>query len=260
MSRHSDEHLDLCAEYALGTIDDVSRRRLEEHLREGCRECEAALRDFGVAATALAATAPAVKPSAGLRDRVAAGARSEPRLKPSHARDAMRVVTGVLAAAAIVFFVTSAVLFTRLQKLTGEQTTMRARLDNLEQQLAQAQSSVAFLTGSGTNCIGLAPTGAGDSTLVARACFSPSNGEALVVFDHATAPNGKDLELWVLRGDTPTSLGLVRADAQGHAVIHLPALANAAAVTAFAVSVEETGGSKSAGPQGPVVSVGALRG
>jgi anti-sigma-K factor RskA len=137
---------------------------------------------------------------------------------------------------------------------------MRARIDNMEQQLAQAQSSVAFLTGSGTDCFGLAPTGAGDSTLVARACFSPSNGEALVVLDHATAPSGKDLELWVLRGDTPSSLGLVRADASGHAVIHLPALANASAVTAFAVSVEETGGSKGAGPQGPVVSVGALKG
>lgn len=260
MSRHSDEHLDLCAEYALGTIDDVSRRRLEEHLREGCRECEAALRDFGMATTALAATAPAVKPSPALRERVADAARREPRRKPSRSSGGLRVVTGVLAAASIVFFVTSVLLWTRLQHLTGEQTAMRARLDNMEQQLAQAQSSVAFLTGSGTDCFNFNGTGAGDSTMVARACFSPANGEALVVLDHATAPTGKDIELWVLRGNTPTSLGLVRADANGHAVIHMPALANAGAVTAFALSVEETGGSTGAGPQGPVVSVGALKG
>lgn len=260
MSRHSDEHLDLCAEYALGTIDDVSRRRLEEHLRAGCAECEAALRDFGVATTALAASAPAVKASAALRDRVASAARSEPRRTPSRSGGGLRVVTGVLAAASIVFFVSSVVLFTRLQKLTGEQTAMRARLDNVEQQLAQAQSSVAFLTGSGTDCFTFNSTGQGDSTMVARACFSPANGEALVILDHASAPAGKDIELWVLRGNTPASLGLVRADTSGHAVIHMPALANAGAVTAFALSVEETGGSKGAGPQGPVVSVGALKG
>ena len=138
MSRHSDEHLDLCAEYALGTIDDVSRRRLEEHLRAGCRECEAAMRDFGVATTALAATAPAVKPSPALRERVVAAARSEPRRERARASGGLRLLTGALAAASIVFFVTSVLLWTRVQKLTGEQTTMRARIDNMEQQLAQA--------------------------------------------------------------------------------------------------------------------------
>ena len=119
---------------------------------------------------------------------------------------------------------------------------------------------MAFLTGSGTDCFDFNSTGQGDTTMVARGCFSPASGEALIMLDHVTAPAGKDVELWALRGNTPTSLGLVRADASGHAVIHLPALANAAAVTAFVVSVEESGGSKGAGPQGPVVSVGALRG
>src|SRR5436190_24330522 len=97
VSRHNDEHLDLCAEYALGTIDDVSRRRLEEHVREGCAECEVALRDFGVATMALAATAPAARPSAELRERVVAAARREPRraARPAHG---LRVATFVLAA------------------------------------------------------------------------------------------------------------------------------------------------------------------
>jgi anti-sigma-K factor RskA len=259
VSRHSDEHLDLCAEYALGTIDDLSRRRLEEHLREGCRECEAALRDFRAATTALAATATAAKPSAALRERVAAAARSEPRRVRQRSGSGLRVATFVLAAASIVFLATSVLLWTRVQKLTGQQTAMRAQLDNVQQQLAQAQSSVAFLTGAGTDCFSFNHTGQGDSTVVARACFSPANGEAVLMLDHATAPAGKDYELWVLRGDTPTSLGLVRPDAGGHAVVHLPALANAPAITAFAVSVEVTGGSTGAGPQGPVVSVGALK-
>ena len=259
MSRHSDEHLDLCAEYALGTIDEVSRRRLEEHLREGCAECEAALRDFAAGTMALAATAPAVSPSAALRERVVAAARREPR-RATRPATGLRVATFVLAAASIVFLATSVLLWTRVQTLTGQQTAMRAQLDSVQQELAQAQSSVAFLTGSGTDCFTLNGTGKGDSTMVARGCFSPASGEAVLMLDHATAPSGKDYELWVLRGNTPTSLGLVRPDASGHAVVHLPALANASAVTAFAVSLETTGGSTSAGPQGPVVSVGALKG
>jgi anti-sigma-K factor RskA len=259
VSRHTEEHLDLCAQYALGTLDDVTRRRLEDHLREGCRECESALHDFGMAATALAATAPAVVPSAGLRRRVLAAAGKEPRRAP-RANRGFQVATIVLAAASVVFFATSFMLWTRVQKLTGEQTTLRSRLDSVEEELAQARTTVAFLTGSGTDCFDFAPTGVGDSTMVARGCFNPSSGEAVVMLDHVAAPAGKDFELWVLRGDTPTSLGLVRADASGHAVVHLAALANASAVSAFAVSLEAAGGSTGAGPTGPVVSVGALRG
>ena len=259
MSHHTDEHLDLCAGYALGTLDDVSRRRLEEHLREGCAECEAALRDFGVATTALAATAPAVVPSAGLRRRVMTSAQNEPHRTAKTGRG-FRIATAMLAAASIVFFATTVMLWTRVQKLTGEQTAMRARLDSVEQELAQANSSVAFLTGVGTDCFDFNGTGQGDTTMAARACFNPASGEAVVMLDHVAAPAGKDFELWVLRGDTPASLGLVRADAAGHAVVRVPALGNAAAVTAFAVSLEAAGGSTGAGPAGPVVSVGAFRG
>lgn len=261
MSRHTEEHLDLCAAYALGTIDDVSRRRLEEHVRAGCRECEAALRDFGAATTALAATAPAAAPSPRLRDRVLEAARREPRRRPMR-RGAPVVLTAVLAAASIVFLITTVALWTQVRKLSGEQTALRARLDGVEQELAQARTTVAFLTGAGTDCFDFAPTGQGDSTMVvaARGCFSPSSGEAVLMLGRVSIPAGRDAELWVLRGETPVSLGLVRPDASGHAVVHVPALANATAVTAFAVSIEEAGGSKGAGPAGPVVSVGALGG
>jgi anti-sigma-K factor RskA len=259
VSRHSDEHLDLCAEYALGTIDDLSRRRLEEHLRDGCRECEAALRDFGAATTALAATATAAKPSAALRDRVAAAARREPRRAPARSSGGLRVATFVLAAASVVF--------SRHQRSLVD---ARAEADGPADGDARAAGQRATTARPGA-VVGGVPHRRGygllqlqshparvDSTVVARACFSPANGEAVVMLDHATAPAGKDYELWVLRGDTPTSLGLVRADAGGHAVVHLPALANAPAITAFAVSVEATGGSTGAGPQGPVGQCGSV--
>ncbi len=259
MSRHTDEYLDLCADLALGTIDDLSRRRLEEHLRKGCSECEAALRDFGAATTALAAMSPAATPSRELRGRVLAAAEREPR-RGARRRGTPMAVTATLAAASVVFLVTTVALWTQVRNLSGEQSALRARLDDVEQELAQARTTVAFLTGTGTDCFDFAPTGQADTTMLVRGCFNPASGEALLTLDRVSVPAGKDVELWVLRGDVPTSLGLVRPDASGHAIVHVPALANASAVTAFAVSIEAQGGSTGAGPAGPVVSVGALRG
>jgi anti-sigma-K factor RskA len=258
VSRHTEEYLDLCAEYALGTIDDVSRRRLEAHLQDGCAECEAALRDFGAATTAFAATAPAISASKELRSRVITAAEREPRRRGPR-RGVPMAVAGVLAAASVVFLATTIALWTQVRKLSGEQSALRARLDGVEQELAQARTTVAFLTGTGTDCFDFAPTGQADTTMVARGCFNPSSGEALLTLDQVRVPAGRDVEVWVLRGEAPTSLGLVRPDAQGHAIVHVPALANASAVTAFAVSIEAQGGSIGAGPAGPVVSVGALR-
>ena len=59
MSEHRLEHLDLCAEWALGTLSPEDRRKLDEHLAGGCVECEAALADFSAASVLLAASAPA---------------------------------------------------------------------------------------------------------------------------------------------------------------------------------------------------------
>lgn len=254
VSRHTDEHLDLCAAYALGTLDEVSRRHIELHVREGCPECEAALRDFGVATTALAATAPEAMPSSQLRERVLASAARDVR-RP---RRVPMAVAASLAAAAVIFFVATVSLWMQVRGLNSELLAMRARLDSVEQEFMQASATVAFLTGAGTDCFDFAPTGQGESALVGRGCFSASSGEVVVTLDQVVAPAGKDFELWVLRGGTPTSLGLVRPDNSGHAVVSIPALSNAGAITAFAVSLEAAGGSTGAGPAGPVLSVGAL--
>jgi anti-sigma-K factor RskA len=71
-------------------------------------------------------------------------------------------------------------------------------------------------------------------------------------------PQAGDFELWALHGPKPTSLGLVQVDANGNAVIKLKGVTDPAHLSAFALSLEPTGGSKSAGPSGPVVLVGTI--
>jgi len=63
VSQHRDEHLDLCAAYVLGCLDEADRSRLEAHLAEACPVCEGALRDFGGSAVLLAASVPPALPS-----------------------------------------------------------------------------------------------------------------------------------------------------------------------------------------------------
>ena len=72
MSQHREEHLELCAAWALGSIDEADRQRLDRHMAEGCPVCEAACADFSGATTLLAASAPAATPSPVVRERVLA--------------------------------------------------------------------------------------------------------------------------------------------------------------------------------------------
>ncbi|MCI0453181.1 MAG: anti-sigma factor [Candidatus Latescibacteria bacterium] len=258
MSEHHEEYLDLCAAYALGVIDEVGQRRLEEHLAHGCSICEAALADFSSAAVAIASTAAPAKPSPRLRERVLAAARSQPRAPSLRRRPAF--VQVVLAAASIALLATTVTMWQRVERMTAERDATRVQLEEIARELEDSKRIERLLASPDTDCFDLAATGTVDTTLSARACFDRSSGGAVLVFHGATPPSGHDYELWVLHGDHPVSLGIVRADASGRALTHLDAIASPVTVTAFAVSLEPAGGSTAPGPSGPVIRVAALEG
>src|SRR5262245_22317055 len=72
MSRHRDEHLDLCAAHVLGTLSEAERRELEAHLAEGCEPCAAELRALSAGAAVLAMSVPQHRAPAAVRARVLA--------------------------------------------------------------------------------------------------------------------------------------------------------------------------------------------
>jgi anti-sigma-K factor RskA len=75
----NDNHIGDDAElYALGALDDVSARRVEQHIA-GCPECAKRVNDALLAAAALAEALPAVAPSAELGSRLTASAASSAR-------------------------------------------------------------------------------------------------------------------------------------------------------------------------------------
>jgi len=93
-----------------------------------------------------------------------------------------------------------------------------------------------------------------------RVVVDPTTGDTAVVLTGMDASmNGKVYELWAIRGSQPPEpAGLLTVAQDGTVTARVDAVAQPAEVTAFAVSIEPTGGSKS--PTGPIVLVGAIAG
>jgi anti-sigma-K factor RskA len=289
VSQHRDEHLDLCAGWALGCLDDADRARLEAHLADGCDVCETALREFGEATTWLAAAAPVTRPPARLRARVLDAARAAGR-GPATERGTTRVPEtigvptrtdrivpietarrgrsaffGWLAAAVCAgLLIWSATSLLRLRARTADQTAQIAELEReraaLEERLAEADRWVGVVTAADARLAVLRPTAQGDAAFAGRAIVDPGSRRAVVTLTHATPPEGRDYELWSIRDGKPRSLGLIRADAAGHAFLQLE-IGDVATLQALAVSLEPKGGAPTKeAPSGPVVLLGALGG
>jgi anti-sigma-K factor RskA len=270
---HRDEHLDLCAAYALGSLDAEDRLRLEQHLAAGCDACESALQEMSGAVTVLAASAPAVEPPPALRARILRAAREDaadqrsPRDIATAASQRTRTVwmwSGWAAAAAcLVLALWGWNAASRLRAALDDQRLRIAQLerdrDDLEERLAVEKRTVGVLTASSARFATLAPTLQGDVRWRGRATLD-LRGNAVVAFENLETPDDRDYELWAIRDGKPRSLGLVHADANGAALVHVE-VENAASVAAFALSLEPKGGAPTPdAPSGPVVLVGTLGG
>jgi anti-sigma-K factor RskA len=220
----------------------------------------------------LAASAPPLAPPPALRARVLERVQREgtPRragapVVAMPARRTSRLVTWGWAAAAAVLAVSAVVSWQSSMRLQAEVETARRQLGEQQRQLADRQKQLdderrwsALLEQSATRVVDLDLTPQGTAVLRARAIVDPGTRRAIIVFTNFTPPAGADYQLWALRDGKPESLGLVRADASGRAMVRIDDIGDPAHLQAFAVSLEKAGGSHSAGPEGPVVMLGKL--
>ena len=144
----------------------------------------------------------------------------------------------------------------RLTDIRRDVAVMEAQLERLELELSEKQRLQTTLVAAAVEVITLAPTGDGPAPL-ARVAFTPSTWDAVAMLTDATAPEGHDYQLWALKSEGVTNLGVIHADERGDAVIALQIADAAAGIQGFAVSLEPEGGSPDpAAPSGPVVAVG----
>jgi len=288
VSQHRAEHLDLCAGWALGSLDAADAARLEAHVAAGCAVCDAALREFAEATELLAATAPAAEPPPALRTRVleaarstgaagtaAAGAAAATPGAATPARDRVVPIEGararrgvplgwIAAAVAAGLLVWTGTSLVRLRQGVATKDAHIAALEreriDLQQRLAESGRWVGVVTAAEARVALLSPTAQGDAALRGRAIVDPGSRRAIVTFTNMHAPEGRAYELWTIRAGQPQSLGVIQSDAAGNAFLQLE-VGDVATLQALAVSLEPAGGSPTKNaPSGPVVMLGALGG
>lgn len=279
MSEHRPEHLDLCAGLALGSLDPADRRVLEEHVASGCEVCEAALADFSATTVMLAASVSGPRPSDRLRARVLEQvnrttqeseasqtdereAREAPRViefKPKPRGSAFPLWIPALAAAALA--VTSVLFWNNARRLESELKAMRGDIAQLNGELADEKRLNEVLNSPEAKVATLDVTPQGERALRGRVTYDPVTHRAVVIFENLKPPSGRDYQLWALLGAKPKSLGVIKADSTGRAVVRLDDAGDPATLVAFAVSLEPAGGSPNPeAPSGPVVMFGKIGG
>jgi anti-sigma-K factor RskA len=262
VSAHREELLELCAGYVLGNLTEPERTTLEEHLKAGCPTCEAEIHRLGRGAWAFAAATPRLLEPSALRARVLGTVQADTGRRAPIALPRRRrapVMGWVAAVAAIVIAAFGVMEWRTASLLKRELAASREEISRLNQQIQSEQEWAAVATAPQTRVIELAPTPAGSPQLHARVTYDPTTRRALVAVSNFAAPPGKDYQLWAILKTGPSSLGLVRADSQGRAMLRLTDAGDPAALAAFAVSLEQEGGAPTTfAPAGPVVMVGKI--
>jgi len=269
MSRHREEHLELCAARVLGVLDEAGERELEAHLAEGCAQCEAELRALSGGALVLAMSVEQHRAPAAVRARVlaalesggASGRQAEPGAVERPRRPWVASPAGALLAAAALLAVALAGVTTwrRTEELTRELGAARAITDSLQRSLDEERRWAAVMSAPDARTVKLAPTPQGAPALAAEVHYDPASDRALLFVQGFVPPSDRDYELWAITAAGPTSLGVVHAGPDGRAVVRVERLTRDGAVAAFAVSLEAAGGSPDHHkPSGPVVMLGKL--
>lgn len=96
----------------------------------------------------------------------------------------------------------------------------------------------------------------GDVPYRASALLNGDAGEAMLVSSELAPQEGKDYQLWLIRGDQKISAGLLDAEVGATLAQIDPALLREGAPDAIAVTIEPTGGMPQ--PTGPIVLLGKV--
>jgi hypothetical protein len=236
-----------------------------------------------VLAAANGAMAPAVTASSAAPSGTAAG-KAGPRVppppialpqtaKPQAPRTLLRLLTlptslrawmaisGACLLVALVFAVIAWNFASQAKRMHDEVGGGTEVITRLNEQLQDAKLWGELFTLPDARMATLESTSRAEATMRARAVYDPRSQRALMVFSGLRAPRGKAFQLWSIEGPHLSSLGIIKADGQGRAVVRVEQAGDPNRLTDFGVSLEDEGGSSSStGPVGPLVLVGKIEG
>jgi anti-sigma-K factor RskA len=249
----------LASAYAIGALDAEERIACDAHLVEpehrGCSEELELARESGAL---LAESLPPIAPSPE------SWARIERRIGAASGRGlAWTGWAAAAAAAALLVWVamdrdrvhTQLALNTAAaQAESRRRAECASDLAHLQTDAHLRQEALELLQRTGTRLIALDAQDGAPQT--ARLIYNPA-GQGFLVGGGLHAPEGKDYELWVIRGDRKLPAGLLKGAGSGGLVAAIdPALLNGGSPDAVAITLEPVGGSPQ--PRGPIILVGKI--
>jgi anti-sigma-K factor RskA len=255
-----EEWLEQADVYALDALDGEERGRFEAHLAAGCETCEHHLRESREALALLPRALTAVAPPTAVRTRVLAEiARERPAVgsvEPIPAPTRGRWMwwggwVGVAAAAGLLLIVN--------QKLTETETELerlRGRLTTLQEELAQREETLRFLSDPAVRYVSLAGLRASPGASAWLLWNPASRTGLLLTRGLPPAPPDRAYELWALAGAEPVPAGVFTVDQSGRALLRVAPLPERRTFDKFAVTLEPAGGVPK--PTGPMHLLGAL--
>jgi anti-sigma-K factor RskA len=272
------EFKDNVAAYVLDLLEPGERRAFEAHLDEaivhqGCRE---ALAEAYETTALLGAALPPLEPGAHVWAAIEReiGARrpseSRPAAAPPARRGRFREVAAwsLAAAAAVVAFVLGmefrksqrdlAAIERELQVASNvdrdKQICLR-ELATARVSLREKEAALSLLEAPGTQLIQLAAQG--QEPYRASALLNPGEKSGMVLTTALKPVQGKDYQLWLIRGDEKISAGILRTDASGATLARISEQVLAGGrPDAFAVTIEPPGGMPQ--PTGPIILLGKV--
>lgn len=222
----TEEHIDTI-DYAMDALDEVSRRRADQHLAH-CAQCRAEVAEWREATAGLGVSATPVSPPPALRDAVLASAARVPQDdivtasddEPASSRTHRRTSHWLLGAAAAVVILVGGGVTVATQPWNHNATTTSA-IEQVEH-APDAQHATA-------------PASKGSLVMVTSA----KQGKAVATLRDVPAPAaGKVYQAWIITSNGPVSAGLLQP---GKPTVLKGSITGAKAA---AVTVEPAGGSQ----------------
>jgi anti-sigma-K factor RskA len=240
MTEPTDLHT-LAGAYALDALTEIERAGFARHMAE-CAACATEVAELAETAARMGA-ATALTPPPGLRSAVLAEisrtrqVRDNRPVRPTRADAAARWRgrSLIAAAAAILAVAGLGTVWTveerRLASVRDEVATVQAQQNRVDAILGAADVHVRTVN----------PVGGGRVTVA----VSPSQNDGVVVMaDMPAPPAGKAYQLWLIRGNVPTSAGVMAAGARAGTEL-LPTLNGA---DSLGVTVETVPGARTPTP------------
>jgi anti-sigma-K factor RskA len=249
--------------YTLDALTDEERDLVEAYLKEH-PEARVQLDEMQSAASALPYAATPVEPSQRLKDalmaRVAVDQRTKVQVQKQTSSPKERRWANLFPAfsfaAAVIAVVWVVILNSQLSQLRHDVSALNDALAAQSNSLAQINAKLPQVTASSVVTISLKGTDKQPQAEGQLIADPQKESAVLVIAGLAKLEAGKTYQVWLIKGKTPVSAGLLSVDAQGQAVLILNSHTAIGAFDELGISIEPDGGSPQ--PTGDIVVLSHL--